>query len=768
MNILWISPTPSHPQDAGNRAHIHALGKRLLAAGHDITFLLYDQEGKGASQDAIAAMRAFWTSFMIIPHRLKQRKMSQATHWGIDDWFNSDIEAAVRIAKAQQQYDVVFCEYVFLSEALTLFDSNTLKILNCHDRMSDRRELLQRNDLPPDFFYTMSDQEKIALDRADLILAIQSEEKVFFETLTRKCVIELGHPIEINLLPPREIGNEVLRVGYLGSGNSLNRKSLQVFLEAYRQHPALVDKVQIVLAGSICNAIEDPDIELMGFVANEAEFFGNIDLVINPMIDGTGLKIKTLDALRHGCAILATRAASVGIPTSVPEHQCEDIESLVDALAVVAAEPEVKLPILRDATSEVMRAYQQQNAQQIAGLLRTIQSKSLKHLRRKRVLLVTDIPFWEPGYGSHSRILALCLSLLNEFDTEIFFYGSIWKERQDLIEATGLANSVISYKPYEGSAQSRTYNRSIPKIPRLAKPQPDIFGQTLAVYLDNQPKYDAIVFEYIWMAYLIDAVPYPTSRILDTHDLMAAREYRVTTQGLNASVSISLKDELAILSRFDVLLAIQSEEARWLARLLPNTLTLCCPHGVETASETPAPLRRGNAQRSSVRLGFIGGGSNENTAALEWFLQEVWPVVSALPLELHVYGNVCKKLSQPIPKKHVILHGQVDDLGKAYKQCDFMINPIMHGGGLKIKSVEALAHGKPLIASPEGAVGIERPSENGMIVACSRSQFIEATLLLARSPKMREKMGKQALAGARKQFHPLASFSALTELMGSL
>jgi len=215
-------------------------------------------------------------------------------------------------------------------------------------------------------------------------------------------------------------------------------------------------------------------------------------------------------------------------------------------------------------------------------------------------------------------------------------------------------------------------------------------------------------------------------------------------------------------------LAIQAAEARLMASLLPNTMTLCCPHGVESISETPQQTHRITPQQSIVRIGFVGGGSKENAAAVVWFLREVWPVISTQPLELHVYGKVCEQLKQLSLEERVKLHGLVADLDKAYRQCDFMINPIMHGGGLKIKSVEALAHGKPLIASPEGAVGIDRPDENGVIVAKTRSEFIDAVMLLARSSKIRGAMAGQALAGARHQFAPAASFSALSELVRSL
>lgn len=765
MQILWVSPTPSHPQNAGNRAHIHALGQRLLEAGHAITFLLYDQEGQGSSPEHVAAMRSFWTDVFIIPHRLRDRRKSQGDHWGIDDWFNKDLASAIHVLSLQKTFDVVFCEYVFFSQALTFFGPNTLKILNCHDRMSDRAELLDRNGLLPDFFYTTREQEKIALDRADLVLAIQDDERAFFQSLTSKCVIELGHPVAENFVPDHEPASGPLRVGYIGSGNSLNRKSVQLLAQEISRRPSLEDKIKLVLAGSICNAADTLDIheiECLGFVDHEADFFSQIDLFINPMVDGTGLKIKTLSTLCHGVPFLGTQSASAGLPTDAPEHQCADMGTLVDHLEQVCAQPHT-LCELRATGMRVLSAYQKQFQSQMDGLLRAIATRSVKHLRRQRVLLVTDIPFWEPGVGNNSRILALVQQLRLSFDCNVFFFGSIWREREDAIKQAGLGHCVISFKPYEATAQS--FTSRIAPTEGLKRARSDAFGKALKNYLSQTTPFDAVIYEYIWTAYLIDAVPYPSLPIIDTHDFMAPREYRFASQDLPSGLSISLQEEIKILGNFGVILAIQENEARWMQSLVPQSMVLCCPHGIPALKKQP-PQRKSGAD--SVIFGFVGGGSRENQIAISWFIHEVWPAIERLPVALHVYGNVCDVLRGLSLADNIHLKGKLPSLSAAYGHCDVMINPIMHGGGLKIKSIEALAHGKPLISSPEGVAGIPLPEQSGILVATNRTEFITAALSVIHSSEMRKEMAKHALAAAKQNFDPDISFAPLVELVRSL
>ena len=758
MKILWVSPTPSHPQSAGNRAHIYALGREVMHAGHEVTFLFYGQEV--VDQFALAEMRSFWTQFVYVPHRHTRRVRSAGKHWGIDNWFNDDIALSARFLATQTRFDAVFCEYVFFSKVLTLFDKKVLKVLNCHDRMSDRAELLARNGIAPDFFYTTQAQEKIALDRADLVLAIQREERDFFASLSDTAVIELGHPVEPGVSWQRVTGDK-LRLGYLGSNNSLNRKSVRDFIEALMHRPEVASKTELVLAGSIGDAFQQEGVTCLGWVEDEAAFFRDIDLVVNPMVDGSGLKIKTLAAIRSGMPFLSTAIGTAGIPVSRVEHLCPSVPAMVDELAQHLGEREKWLNELKIQSLAVLEAYTARQNALLAQFLYCLSAGSVRHLRKKRVLLVTDVPFWRAGMGSHARILELCQALRNRFALRVFFFASLGAEDRSLIAALGLSDVVLSYKDYEEKAKTFSLPVKFPATPGLGKWRQNFFSKCLAAYLRSVPKFDSVIFEYIWLAYTCDALYYPALTVIDTHDLMAPREFRFRVNGGTAGVSISLAEEIALLDRFDAVVAIQHEEARALAGMLKRAIPLCCPHGVSVSDDGIEP-ERGSGP---LRLGFIGAGNDANFEAIDWFLKQVWPIVAAEPVRLHVFGDVCARL--PTSLEGVTLHGKVDFVAHAYGQCDVMINPVIHGGGIKIKSVESLVFGLPLIASAEGAVGIAEPHESGVIVAKSRGEFVDAILSLIHRPAVRRQMAGQARSAGKRQFNPETCFEPVIAMIES-
>lgn len=761
MKILWISPTPSHPQDAGNRAHIYAMAKRILAEGHHVTFLLYGQEW--IPPEAKVEMQKFWPEFVFVPHRLGgQRKKTKGDVWGIDDWFNTDLEVAIKTVESMRQFDTVYCEYVFFSKALTLFPSHVYKVLSCHDRMSGRAELLKKQGIAPDFFYTTPDQEKIALDRSDLVIAIQGDERKFFQSLTKKPVVEVGYQVARDFLPQRRLGRR-LRVGYIGSNNSLNRKSLEIFLAQLQKEPKLASEVEVVAAGTICKSLENQPVTCLGIVPTESDLYKEVDLVINPMVDGTGLKIKTLSAISHGMPFLSTETGSKGIAVTLPEHFSDSIGKLVADLAQVVKNPWDNLPKLRAESERLFDVYQARQKRLVQDLLFAMSTRNARHLREKRVLMVTDVPFWEPGLGNHARILSMCNELRQHANLTIFFYGSLWKQREELIGKVGLAGQVISYKAYEEAGNKLESKSNCPRYPGLARWHHETYYRSLRVYLDKTPHFDVVIFQYIRLAYTRDALSYPALTVLDTHDLMSMREYRFLSQGLPHHISLTFSQERTLLERFNAVIAIQHEEAAILESTLNKAIPICCPHGCE-AGQVQEEL---GIEFKELRLGFVGGNSDANYLAIDWFIKQVWSVVGSLSVELHIFGAVCQRFASP-PGEKVHLHGMVEDLSKVYAQCDVMLNPMIHGGGIKIKSVEALAHGKPLIASPEGAVGIYAPQDSGVIVANDRAEFINAVLRLLENPQERKTMANAAQLAAEAQFSPNKCFAPLVELIESM
>lgn len=66
--------------------------------------------------------------------------------------------------------------------------------------------------------------------------------------------------------------------------------------------------------------------------------------------------------------------------------------------------------------------------------------------------------------------------------------------------------------------------------------------------------------------------------------------------------------------------------------------------------------------------------------------------------------------------KNIIYAGFVEDIDLYFKACDIFINPVIDGGGIKTKLVEALGFGKNGVSTKNGAIGIEETNTDGRLI----------------------------------------------------
>ena len=759
MDILWFSPTPSHPQNAGNRSRIYALVKHFQNLGHQISFVYFAQEGTDSK--AIAAMEAEWDNFYLIKTQHKRQK-SLGDLWGIDDWYDRNLTEEMGKILRHKSFDVVFCEYIFQSKILELFPPQCIKIIDTHDRFGGRADLLKRNGIAPDFFYTSVKQEAIALNRADIVIAIQEEEANYYRSITSAKVAVISHVVfepnwqwSMTYKPDR-----LLRIGYFGSGNSFNRKSIERFIAAYCQNEELMAKSELIFAGSICNHLQFPreiNQTLMGKVDRLEDFYSAVDITINPMIAGTGLKIKSVEAFSFGVPIISTISGSDGLPVEKDYHLAESPEQMVSHLLQM-----IQPPALSDAgieSSKVIDRYKCQLTQQLDLLGQTIAIMQSDRARQKTVVVVTEAPFWEGNNGKYERILSLCNEIKQHSSLKVFFLGSIWRARQQEIENKGYGGIIVSFKDYElgDLPEDLPQWTEFYNVPGLKRWRHSAFYRAFAKFIAIQ-KPNLVVLEYIYLSYLKDAIPESCTAVLDTHDIMCFREYRFYEHGFGHHINISLAEEKRILEQFDAVVAIQKEERKLLQKLLPQTPVLLCPHVVN------AEVVENNSNAIKT-IGFIGGGSLANRVGLEWFINQVWSVIKSYDLELLIFGSVGEHFDEYCAKDP-----QIKNMGvgmsqqEIYSAVDCTINPIFVGGGLKIKTLEAIAYGKPIVSTREGAVGIGEEGKNGIMLARDRAEFIEAFIRLIHEPNLVEELINQGRELVQSDFNSTVAFNPLLEL----
>jgi succinoglycan biosynthesis protein ExoO len=129
--------------------------------------------------------------------------------------------------------------------------------------------------------------------------------------------------------------------------------------------------------------------------------------------------------------------------------------------------------------------------------------------------------------------------------------------------------------------------------------------------------------------------------------------------------------------------------------------------------------------------------------------------------QLLLAGSVCEVLDGARLPKGVLALGYVKDLEDFYRQVDVVVSPLRMGGGLKIKNVEALCKGKPLVTTPIGAEGLDDGAGSAFWIEESAAALASALVRLVDSPSLRGDLTLGALSFAERHFSHEAVYREL-------
>lgn len=243
-------------------------------------------------------------------------------------------------------------------------------------------------------------------------------------------------------------------------------------------------------------------------------------------------------------------------------------------------------------------------------------------------------------------------------------------------------------------------------------------------------------------------------KVIDADNVFTDRTKNYVERGFSYSwFSTDEEQERTGLARSDILLAIQERECEKIKIMMPDKPVLLVPHAHEVQ---PYSVPAGH------NLLFVGAANQENASGLKKFIKYALPEIKlSFPrVNLVVAGRVCELLEEFSEK--VSFLGVVEDIDQLYKAASIVLNTTEIGTGLKIKTVEALCHGRCLVTTAAGIQGLE--SYTGIYhLAHTPLDFAEIIVCLLQNPKQLLNTGRDAALFAKNYFDPSSVMKTLED-----
>jgi len=215
--------------------------------------------------------------------------------------------------------------------------------------------------------------------------------------------------------------------------------------------------------------------------------------------------------------------------------------------------------------------------------------------------------------------------------------------------------------------------------------------------------YDLILISYACWSGLIADNPFTgkAQLWLDTHDFLTAQFQ--STRGFD--LGKSMETEIKLLGLFDKILVISPEEQYVFSQFIKKPIEVVT-HSIPNASKYIS-------ESIDYDFIFVGSDNQHNIQSIQWFFNHVYPllpktarfiIIGKITDFVAEYPNVTKVRFAP-------------SLQVYYQKAKIALCPMVSGTGLKIKVVEALSYGLPVVCQPRSIDGLWNKSENGCLVA---------------------------------------------------
>jgi glycosyltransferase involved in cell wall biosynthesis len=262
--------------------------------------------------------------------------------------------------------------------------------------------------------------------------------------------------------------------------------------------------------------------------------------------------------------------------------------------------------------------------------------------------------------------------------------------------------------------------------------------------------------------------------VLDAHNAYYLIPQRMASVARNPALKAFLGREARLMARYerdtyqrvDHLLTVTDEDLAAIRRIMPagapqpayTMLPICVDTGVP-------PVQRRPDARGLLMLGGLHWPPNADAA--RWFAGDIWPRVAAAAPDarLNIVGARppadLRELAARADRGTVTVTGYVDDPAPILRDSAALIVALRSGGGMRVKIVEALRWGLPIVTTAIGCEGIRVTHGVDALIADQPEPLAQAALSVLRDADLARRLSENGRRLVERLYDWRATYQAL-------
>lgn len=382
----------------------------------------------------------------------------------------------------------------------------------------------------------------------------------------------------------------------------------------------------------------------------------------------------------------------------------------------------------------------------------------------KKILFIYLSPIYPIDSGSKKNSTELLTYLRNKNHNVTLLTQKLSSDYKDVLQR--IANKVVEYENPLRNIIYKLVNRAqnVFKINELKKDW--VFCLLLKKFIERKfakEAFDVIILNYLKFDSILPTV-LTGQRILFAHDIYYYRFQSMSRFPFKRMLLLFIqKNEIKRLKKFDFIITVADYESQLLIdnNIDKNKIVLIgAPQNIVTV----------DSKKTCYYYSFIGANVDQNVGAIEWFMEHIYKKTP--DKSVCICGRICynpKIIAYANQWRNVHLLGYVDSIKDFYEKSTFVIGTIQVGSGIKIKVLEAMAHGKIVLASRKSLEGINVEHEKEVLcVDGLKENDIISLLKKYENNEQYQKMSDRMKSFIKKEYSADKCFGGLNTLICNL